>query len=119
MNISHERIDENTFVVLTDNGYVVTYKVGDNVTDLDIFGFIFTENELEYRNNKLSKLYGDKKELKFRLKELRSDIRNLKRINYQIKTTKSDIDRLKRYSEILKKETKVREVCRQTKVLKK
>ena len=91
MNINHYLVDENTFVVITDKNEEITYKTINNITDLDAFSFVFVNNELEYRGNKLNKLYEDKKELRKNLYNLKKYLNNAEKINKKIKETKKDI----------------------------
>ncbi len=119
MNLNHERIDKNTFSVLTDKGEEITYRVDARADDLDVFSFVFTTNELEYRRHKVDQLCDERKNLKLDLLYLRRSIQALKKSKYQIAEAKKDFETsLSRY-QTLKKDYNILAVSMKTKVLKK
>lgn len=94
MFINHKLIDENTFVLVMDNGDEFTYKTNNTINNLDVFSLVFTQNELEYRNKKLRKLYDEKRNLKINLLRIKKDLYMKKRLQRNIKDTENDINRL-------------------------
>ena len=117
MNISHTRIDENTFKVLTDKGEEITYKVGNNVSDLDIFGIVFSQNELEYRERKINTLCNDRTALKFSLCKLKEYFTNNKKLNSDIKEEKKEVMKINHILNSLKEGTQLQEISRTPKKL--
>ena len=116
MNISHERIDNNTFAVVTDKGEEITYQIGDNIENWEIAGYIFFQNELEWKLNNLLKYTNSKKELKLNLLEFRKYIRARRSINYKINDTVKTINDIAKNLNRFKDYANLKEVKREIKV---
>ena len=116
MNISHERIDNNTFVVVNDKGEEITYQIGDNIEDWEITGYVFLQNELEWKLNNLLKYTSSKKELKLNLLEFKKYIRAKKSIDYKISDTSKTINDIAKNLNRFKTNANLKEVKREIKV---
>lgn len=119
MNLDYKRIDENTFVVITDTGEEITYTNNDNVENWEITGFVFLQNELDWKIEKLGKLTYDKKTMKLNLLKMRKYLRDKKRINYYINNTIKDVDDIKKNLERTKEDNNILETNRKRRILKK
>ncbi len=116
MNISYERIDNNTFVVVNDKGEEITYQIGDNIENWEIAGYVFLQNELEWKLNKLLKYTNSKEELKLNLLEFKKYIRTKKSIDYKISDTSKTINDIAKNLNRFKTNANLKEVKREIKV---
>ena len=101
MNIDYYVVDKNTFVILNDKGEKITYTTYNDINNLDAFTFAFLQNQLEYKENVISKLLFDKKITKSSLLHLKKSISRMKKINNEIKRTKKDIGGINKQIEMI------------------
>ena len=87
MNIEYKRIDNNNFVVLNERGDETFYHIDGNIEDWEITGFVFLQNEIEWKMKELIELTQNKHDLKMNLLHLRKYLLSMKRINYKINNT--------------------------------
>ena len=113
MNIDHMRIDNDTFVVLTDKGEEITYKNNSNADDLDIFGYLFCQNEIEARMKNVIEYYYEKKHTKIELFALKASLKKIKKLQKMIKSELVTIDKNKNDLNDIKNSIGIEEVSRE------